>query len=73
MREIRTNFLFYLDYLKEIKKNEKEFLQQNDKKTMEEDEEPDKISNKKQNEDKENVLIPRTTLPLTLKNNLNKT
>jgi len=32
-----------------------------------------KNDSKKENEDKENVLIPKTSIPIILKNNLNKT
>jgi len=62
--------IIFLEYLKEIKKNEKEFLNQNDKNVLAES---GKNDSKKENEDKENVLIPKTSIPIILKNNLNKT
>ncbi len=58
-----------IDYLHEIKKNEKEFLQTKEKEIIDEAEEND---NKKDNQDKENMLVPKTSLPIVLKNNLSK-
>lgn len=61
-------------YIKEIKKNEKSFLEQtqknNEENTKEKGNDFEKAKN--ENEDKENVLIPKTTIPIPLKNNLNK-
>lgn len=56
------------DYLNDVKKNEKEFLT---KKSQ--DDELEQLEKERVSEDKNNVLIPRTSIPVFLKKNLNKT
>lgn len=62
--------------MKEIKKNEKTFLEQTQKNNEENAKEKgndfEKTKNENEEKDKENVLIPKTTIPIPLKNNLNK-